>query len=179
MVTRHERGKIIELHAKGKGYRQIANEVGISKDGARKIVFYWTNTGELNPPPRLGRKPARNKRDRRPLVCLSDLHPRATITEIAQEAGLNIKPRKIEKYLHQEHRLLFLARCKPWLGRESRKRRRRWCRERRNSKKQDFRQLVYRDDVTCSWVSRDSQREIRRYWKDREEKRRWKSLQEI
>ena len=33
--------------------------------------------------------------------------------------------------------------------------------------------------VTCSWVSRDSQREIRRYYEDREEKRRWKSLQEI
>ena len=33
--------------------------------------------------------------------------------------------------------------------------------------------------VTCSWVSRDSQREILRYYEDREEKRRWKSLQEI
>ena len=32
--------------------------------------------------------------------------------------------------------------------------------------------------VTCSLVSRDSQREIRRYYEDREEKRRWKSLQE-
>ena len=34
-------------------------------------------------------------------------------------------------------------------------------------------------NVTCSWVSRDSQREILRYYEDREEKRRWKSLQEI
>ena len=33
--------------------------------------------------------------------------------------------------------------------------------------------------VTCSRVPRDSQREIRRYYEDREEKRRWKSLQEI
>ena len=30
--------------------------------------------------------------------------------------------------------------------------------------------------VTCSWVSRDSQREIQRYYEDRVEKRRWKSL---
>ena len=33
--------------------------------------------------------------------------------------------------------------------------------------------------VTCSWVSRDSQREILRYYEAREEKRWWKSLQEI
>ena len=33
--------------------------------------------------------------------------------------------------------------------------------------------------VTCSGVSLDSQREIRRYYEDRQEKRRWKSLQEI
>ena len=33
--------------------------------------------------------------------------------------------------------------------------------------------------VTCSWVSQDSQGEIWQYYEDREEKRRWKSLQEI
>ena len=33
--------------------------------------------------------------------------------------------------------------------------------------------------VSCCLVSRDSQREIRRYYEDTEEKRRWKSLQEI
>ena len=34
MATRNERMKIIELHAKGKSYRLMANEVGISKDRA-------------------------------------------------------------------------------------------------------------------------------------------------
>jgi len=64
MATRNERVKIIELHAEGKSYCQIANELGISKDGARKVIHYWTNTGEFNPPPRLGKKPALNQRDR-------------------------------------------------------------------------------------------------------------------
>jgi len=125
LTTRNERVKIIELHAEGKSYRQIANELGISKDGARKVINYWTDTGELNPPPRPGKKPALNERDRRYLVRLSDLHPRATIAEIAQEAGLKVNPRTIGKYLRQDYRLVFLARRKPWLGREGRKRRKR------------------------------------------------------
>ena len=49
MATRNERVRVIELHAEGKGYRQIANETGISKDAGREIIKYWTTTGELNP----------------------------------------------------------------------------------------------------------------------------------
>ena len=42
---------------------------------------------------------------------------------------------------------MFLARRKPWLGREGRKRRKRWCRERRNWKKEDFQKLFYTYEV--------------------------------
>ena len=88
MATRNERVRVIELHAEGKSYRQIANETGISKDAAREIIKYWTTTGELNPPSRPGKPPVLSERDIRHLVRLSDSHPRATLAELAQEASL-------------------------------------------------------------------------------------------
>ncbi|RPB05411.1 hypothetical protein L873DRAFT_1898567 [Choiromyces venosus 120613-1] len=53
----------------------------------------------------------------------------------------------ISKYLCKENHFVFLVYCKPWLGRESRKRRKRWCRERRRWRKETFQKVVYTDEV--------------------------------
>ena len=151
---------MIELHAEGKSYRQIANETGISKDAAREIIKYCTTTGELNPPSRPGKPPVLSERDIRHLVRLSDSHPRATLAELAQEASLDIKPRTVGKYLRQANRFVFLARRKPWLGRECRKRRKRWCRERRKWEKEAFQKLVYTDEVRIQVSSGTSWRRM-------------------
>ncbi|KAG0634867.1 hypothetical protein HOY80DRAFT_1058685 [Tuber brumale] len=58
MATRNERVRVIELHAEGKSYRQIANETGISKGAAQEIIKHWTTTGELNPPSHPGKRPS-------------------------------------------------------------------------------------------------------------------------
>ncbi|RPB01356.1 hypothetical protein L873DRAFT_1788402 [Choiromyces venosus 120613-1] len=146
MATINER-VAIELHAQGKSYWQIANETGISKDAVQKIIKYWSNTGELNSPPCPGKQQSLSERGIQHLVCLSDLHPCATLAEIAQMAGFDVKLCTLGKYLCQANCFVFVAHCKPWLERESQKQRRQWCRERRMWRKEDFQKLVYTDEV--------------------------------
>jgi hypothetical protein len=133
---------------KGKSYRSIAEDTGISKIQAQRIVKHSNDSGEVEPSPRRGRPQALNDRDIRHLVRLSDSHPRTTLAEITNEAGIkNLKPRIVGKYLRQTNRHVFLARRKPWLRMENRNIRKRWCRERRKWDSEDFREHVYTDEI--------------------------------
>jgi transposase len=102
MATINERGRVIQLHAEGKSFRSIAKDTGISKTQAQRIIKHWSDTGEVEPSPRRGRPQTLNDRDIRHLIRLSDSHPRATLGEITNEAGIkNLKPQTVGKYLHQ------------------------------------------------------------------------------
>jgi uncharacterized protein YerC len=52
MATINERVRVTQLHAEGKSYRSIAEDTGISKTQAQRIIKHWSDTGEVEPSPR-------------------------------------------------------------------------------------------------------------------------------
>jgi transposase len=68
--------------------KAIAEDTGISKTQAQRIIKHWSDIGKVEPSSHRGRPQALIDRDIRHLVCLSDSHPRATLAEITNETGI-------------------------------------------------------------------------------------------
>ncbi|RPB04824.1 hypothetical protein L873DRAFT_1786010 [Choiromyces venosus 120613-1] len=100
-TTLEERTWVIELHAMGMNFKEISDELGwVSKDGAHKICKRWNSSTRTQcNAKRPGHPQLPSEHDRRHILRLSDNHPRMTLAEITTEAGLNVYPHTIGKYL--------------------------------------------------------------------------------
>jgi hypothetical protein len=123
-------------------------DTGISKTHAQRIIKYWSDISDVEPSSLRGKPQALSDRGIRHLVRLSDPHPRVTLAEITNEAGIqNLKPRTVGKYICHANRHGFIARRKPWLRMGNRNIRRRWCRERQKWDSEDIRKHVCTDKI--------------------------------
>jgi len=163
MATEYERVRCIEAKAEGMKYEDIAAELGMSLRNAKNIVKYWKTTGHLHPPPRPGRPKALDARDVRHLARVSDLHPRATLAEIVNEARVPVRPRTAGKYLRDAGLWVRLALRKPFLNAKMRRRRKAWCRERRKWSKAEWRRVMFTDEMRIQvGAGTDWRRKVRR-----------------
>jgi len=98
-ATETERITVIEKHAEGKNYCQIARETAVSKSGAHKMVKRWETTKILNPPPHLGFKPKLGERARRRLHQINEQNPHAPLGDITADLNLHVSKRTVGETL--------------------------------------------------------------------------------
>jgi len=162
--TEEERVRIFELRSAGHFYEDIANLLEMSESGVRKVCKDRVTNHRIKPPPRSGPSLRLSDRSRRYLARLSEAHPRATLAEITAESRLNIAPRTAGKYLRKANLWVRLARRKPWLDTNDRRRRKTWSRERRKWDKARWqRKIIYTDEVKVQvGCGVESRRRVRR-----------------
>ncbi|RPB00773.1 Homeodomain-like protein [Choiromyces venosus 120613-1] len=148
-LSDEERVSVILLYKEGKTYRKIGEEIRTSRTTVGRIVQRYEETGHVLRMPRKsarGRNPALSKHSKQLLVRTSDKRPRASLAEIVEETHLHIHPKTAGRYLRQENHYVHLCLCKPWLDHNSRKRCKRWCRERKHWS-HEWRKMVYTDEM--------------------------------
>ncbi|PUU75030.1 hypothetical protein B9Z19DRAFT_1155415 [Tuber borchii] len=97
--TRKERISLIEKHASGLSYRQISEDLGISKATAWRIVNHWQNETRVNDKPRSGRPRKLSARDECHLRLMVAREPNATLSDLAEDLGVNVSKRTVGDYL--------------------------------------------------------------------------------
>ena len=131
-ATETEPITVIEKHAEGKNYHQIARETGVSKSEAQRIVKRWETTKTINPPPHPGSKPKLDERARRRLHRINEQNPHAPLRDITADLNLKVSERTVGETLRQMNFYVHVARKKPFLNHERKRERLCWARERRN-----------------------------------------------
>jgi len=99
-MTMGERRRILTLYAFNWSTAKIAQALGRSMSGVRRIRQRYRERGRLEPDPRgLGRPPKVTATDRTKLAELVAQQPDATITELHQRSGLAVARATIDRHL--------------------------------------------------------------------------------
>ena len=146
-ATETERITVIEKHAEGKNYGQIARETAVSKSETQRIVKRWETTKIINPPPRPGFKPKLDERARRRLHGINEQNPHAPLGDITADLNLNVSERTVGETLRCMNFYVHVARKKPFLNYERKWERLRWARERRNWNNFVWRKKIFVDKM--------------------------------
>ncbi|KAG0633433.1 hypothetical protein HOY80DRAFT_1006015 [Tuber brumale] len=100
-VSAEERVNVIEKRGERKTYRQIAQEVGLSKSAVARIWHDWKTEAKLSAAHRSGRPPKLSIRDVCYLRRLVDKDPSASLIEIISQSGLEVSPWTARRYLRK------------------------------------------------------------------------------
>lgn len=103
-MTMGERRRIMALYEKGWRTSRIAEAIGRSKSGVRRVKQHFKQRGHFEPLPRgAGRPPTVTQADRQHLAELVELHPDATLDELTQRSGLPVSRATIDRHLRSLH----------------------------------------------------------------------------
>ncbi|KAG0635696.1 hypothetical protein HOY80DRAFT_1004061 [Tuber brumale] len=89
-TTETERVEVIEKHAEGKNYHEIAQETQVSKSEAQRIIVRWKTNKIINPPPRPGSKPKLDARAKQRLHHINEQNPHAPLRDITADLNLQV-----------------------------------------------------------------------------------------
>lgn len=141
-----ERIDVVAKRKEGKTYREIARETGMSHTQAKRIYEKWNKTRKIHNAQRTGRPRKVSARDLRQAKRVVGKMPSATLAKVAEESHAPVKPRVLGRYLRDEGLYCRRARKKTWLEPITRKKRYRWCLQRKNWDLMQWRKVVYCDE---------------------------------
>jgi len=99
-MTMGERRRIMTLYDRGWKTARIAEAIGRSKSGVRRVRQHYRERGHLQPLKRgNGPKPKVTEADRQRLAALVAQQPDATIDELKERSGLPVSRATIDRHL--------------------------------------------------------------------------------
>ena len=101
-MTMGERRRIIQLYGEGWKTHRIAEALGRSRSGVRRIRQQHRERGVLAPQPRGGGRPPKlNAAGDRELLARVAARPDATLDELAADGGLGVSRSTIDRHLRK------------------------------------------------------------------------------
>ena len=99
-MTMGERRRIMTLYGRGWKTARIAESIGRSRSGVRRVKQHFRERGRLEPLKRgNGPKPKVTEANRQLLAALVAQQPDATIDEIKARSGLSVSRSTIDRHL--------------------------------------------------------------------------------
>ena len=99
-MTMGERRRILTLYERDWPTRRIAEAIGRSESGVRRVRQRYRERGSLQPLKRGdGRPPKVRAADRQKLAALVAAHPDATLDELLEQSGLAVSRSTIDRHL--------------------------------------------------------------------------------
>ena len=99
-MTMGERRRILTLYERGWKTKQIAEALGRSRSGVRRVKQHYRERGDLTPRPRIGgANPKVTDAGRATLAALVARQPDATLDELVAQSGLGVSRSTIDRHL--------------------------------------------------------------------------------
>ena len=143
--------QVVGMHKTGMSYRQIASALNVSKTCVENTVKRYAESGSVLEAPRSGRPRKTSPRQDRKLLNLSRRNRNASasdlLTKMNQDGdNVNISVSTVSSRLRDQGMHSYFALRKPLLNSLAQKRRKIWCRERRNWLKEAWRRVIFSDE---------------------------------
>ena len=127
-----QRGILVGQAAQGHSYGRIAKATKLHRNTVRMAVINASLQQNGVSRPRSGRPPLITERDKRHIIRIARVNPRATYPELKEKTGHNFCRSTIYRILQEYGLTNWLAKERPLLTEEVAAKRLTWCRERRN-----------------------------------------------
>jgi transposase len=146
-LSDEQRFRIIGLRLQQKSWSEIHEATGVPRSTARNVVTHFLKHGTYHDLPKSGRPKKINERGMRRLGRAVLKDPCATIEDLAREATLDSGVGAVKRALKELRFGVYVARKKFWLHKVDMLKRKRWCRKYRNWEKEDWRKIIWSDEV--------------------------------
>ncbi|PUU73216.1 hypothetical protein B9Z19DRAFT_1135616 [Tuber borchii] len=157
-----ERFRIISLRIQQKSWEEIVRETGEKKSTIRNIVTHFLKHGTYHDLPKPGRRRKLDDRGLRRLERAVLKNPAATIQDLAREATLDSGENAVKRALRELKFGVFRVKRKFWLSKEAMMKRRRWCLKKRKWTEEDWRKIIWCDEVRIEVGLRSGPLRVRR-----------------
>ena len=158
-LTPYRRGEIVGKYNAGVTRQNIAHILETPKSTIDYTIDQASKRPHGESRPRTGRPPKLSDRDKRHLIRVTRMDPRATYARLKLQCGLNCSTDTIYRVLKEYGLTNWLAKKRPLLSPEVAVKRLAWCLERRHWRYEDWLKIIWSDE--CS-VERGSGKE--RQW---------------
>jgi len=100
MKTYIEKAAVLELRAKGYGYKKISKQTGFSRDAIRGILVNKPRQNPLKRGPKFLLGKSHKLKIKRCIARLNGLKEKANCTKIISECELQVSPSTVQRHLH-------------------------------------------------------------------------------
>jgi transposase len=146
-LSLEQRFQIISLRLQQKSWSEICKATGFSRSTVRSVVTRFLKHGTYHDLPKSGHPRKIDARGLRRLGRAVLKDPCATAEDLAREATLDSGIDAVKRALKELRFGVYVARKKFWLHKVDMLKRKRWCRKYRIWEKEEWRKIIWSDEV--------------------------------